>query len=110
MGGAILAFQTTTVANTAFLLAATPFLAAVMARVFLREQVPPRTWAAIAIALTGIFIMVSDGLAAGAWVGNAAGLMSAMGFAVFTVALRWRRVDDSLPCTILGGRSRLSRA
>jgi drug/metabolite transporter (DMT)-like permease len=102
MGGAILAFQTTTVANAAFLLAASPFLAALLGWLILREAVAPRTWGAIALALVGIFIMVRDGLAAGALVGNVAALVSALGFAAFSVALRWQRTADSLPASILG--------
>ena len=102
MGGAILAFQTTTIANAAFLLAASPFLAAILGWLILREAVAPRTWGAIALALLGIFIMVRDGLAGGALVGNVAALVSALGFAAFSVALRWRRVEDSLPASILG--------
>ncbi len=102
MGGAILAFQTTTIANAAFLLAASPFLAAILGWLVLREPVAPRTWGAIALALVGIFIMVRDGLAGGALVGNAAALISALGFAAFSVALRWRRTEDSLPASILG--------
>jgi drug/metabolite transporter (DMT)-like permease len=102
MGGAILAFQTTTVANAAFLLAAAPFLAAILGRIVLGEAVPPRTWGAIALALAGIFLMVRDGLASGAVVGNVAALVSAFGFAAFSVALRWRRIDDSLPVSLLG--------
>lgn len=102
MGGAIAAFQWTTVANAAFLLAASPFLAALLGRAILGETVAPRTWTAIAIALVGIFVMVREGLAAGAWLGNLAALVSALGFAAFTVALRWRRTDDSLPSVVLG--------
>lgn len=102
MGGAIAAFQWTTVANAAFLLAASPFLAALLGRAILGEAVAPRTWTAIAIALVGIFVMVREGLAAGAWLGNLAALVSALGFAAFTVALRWRRTDDSLPSVVLG--------
>ncbi len=102
MGGAILAFQTTTVANAAFLLAASPFLAAILGRLILGEAVAPRTWGAIALALIGIFLMVREGLAAGALIGNVAALVSALGFAAFSVALRWRRIEDSLPASILG--------
>ncbi|MBI1173549.1 EamA family transporter [bacterium] len=102
MGGAILAFQSTTVANAAFLFAASPFLAAVLGRAILGERVAPRTWAAIGLALVGIFVMVQDGLSGGALVGNAAALISALGFAAFTVALRWRHLDDSLPSVVLG--------
>lgn len=83
-------------------MAASPFLAAVLGRIVLGEAVAPRTWAAIAIALAGIFLMVREGLAAGAWIGNLAGLASALGFAAFTVTLRWRQLDDSLPSSVLG--------
>ncbi|MBP9182537.1 MAG: DMT family transporter, partial [Fuscovulum sp.] len=92
----------TTIANAAVLLAATPFLAAVLGRVVLGETVAPRTWGGIALALVGIFIMVRDGLAAGALLGNIAALVSALGLASFSVALRWRRTEDSLPASILG--------
>lgn len=102
MAGAIIGFQITTVANAAFLLAASPFLAAVLGRMILGEAVSPRTWMAIAIAVVGIFIMVREGLSAGAWLGNVAALAGALGFAAFTVSLRWRHIDDSLPCVIIG--------
>lgn len=102
MGGAILAFMTTNVANAAFLLAASPFLAALLGWLALGERVGTRTRGAIALALVGIFIMVREGLAAGALLGNVAALVSALGFASFTVALRWRNVADSLPAVILG--------
>ncbi len=85
-----------------FLLAASPFLAAILGWLILREAVAPPTWGAIALALVGIFIMVRDGLAGGALVGNVAALVSALGFAAFSVALRWRRIEDSLPASILG--------
>ena len=102
MAGSIAAFQTTTIANAAFLLAAAPFLSALLGRAVLRERVAPRTWAAMAVALSGIFIMVRDGLAAGALLGNVIGLIAALGFAGFTVSLRWRQVGDSLPVLVLG--------
>lgn len=102
MGGAIIAYQTTTIANAAFLFAASPFLAAILGRAVLGEPVAQRTWMAIGLALAGIFIMVRDGLSAGAWLGNIAALLAAAGFAAFTVTLRWRRIDDSLPSSVLG--------
>jgi drug/metabolite transporter (DMT)-like permease len=102
MAGAIIGFQTTTVANAAFLLAASPFLAAFLGRIILREMVSSQTWIAIAISVVGIFIMVREGLSAGAWLGNVAALVGALGFAAFTVSLRWRRIEDSLPCVIIG--------
>ncbi|MDR7126314.1 DMT family transporter [Pseudotabrizicola sp. 4114] len=102
-GGAIFAFQATTVANAVFLFSASPFLAALLGWLVLRETVRPATWAAIALAGVGMFLMVREGLAAGAMAGNVAALLSALGFASFTIALRWGRLADMLPAVVLGG-------
>jgi drug/metabolite transporter (DMT)-like permease len=101
--GAIFAIQTTTVANAVFLFSASPFLAAIFGWLILREPVRRATWIAIALAAVGMWIMVREGLAAGALAGNLAALGSAMGFAAFTLTLRWRRVDDMMPAVVLGG-------
>ncbi len=101
--GGIFAIQSTSVANAMFLFAAAPFFAAVMGWVFLREGVRKGTWAATLIALVGITIMVRDSISLGHLIGNVAALISALGFAVFTVILRWRRVNDMMPTVFLGG-------
>jgi DME family drug/metabolite transporter len=101
--GAIYSIQATTIANAVFLFAASPFFTAILAWLILREEVRPATWAAIALAMVGIFIMVREGLAAGAMAGNVAALISAMGFAIFTITLRWGRLSDMLPAVVLGG-------
>jgi drug/metabolite transporter, DME family len=100
--GAIFAIQTTTVANAVFLFTASPFVAAILGWLLLREQVRPATWAAIALAVIGMFIMVREGLAIGAMQGNIAALLSAAGFGAFSVALRWGRVADMTPAVLLG--------
>jgi drug/metabolite transporter (DMT)-like permease len=69
----------------------------------LGERVRPETWAAMAVALTGIFVMVRGDLSGGAMAGNIAALLSALGFAIFTVSLRWRGLSDTLPSVLLGG-------
>lgn len=102
-GGAITAFQITTVANAVFLFSASPFFAAVLGWLVLREPVRPATWAAIGLAVAGMFLMVREGLGTGATAGNVAALISALGFATFTVALRRGRLGDMLPATVLGG-------
>lgn len=101
--GAIFAIQATTVANAVFLFSASPFLAAALGWLILREPVRRATWLAIALAAVGMWVMVREGLAAGALAGNVAALLSALGFAAFTIALRWRKVTDMLPTVILGG-------
>jgi drug/metabolite transporter, DME family len=100
--GAIYSIQATTIANAMFLFAASPFLAALLGWAVLRERVAPRTWGSIAIALVGIYVMVREGLAGGGLVGNVAALLSALGFAAFTVTLRWGRLSDTLPSVLLG--------
>jgi drug/metabolite transporter, DME family len=100
--GAIFAIQTTTIANAVFLFTASPFVAAILGWVFLRERVRPATWVAIGLAVIGMFVMVREGLAIGALAGNVAALLSAVGFGAFSVALRWGRLSDMLPATLLG--------
>jgi len=90
--GGIFAIQSTTVANAMFLFATAPFFTAILGWIILRESVRKSTWIAIAIAGLGMVIMLREGLAVGALAGNAAAVLSAIGFAVFTIALRWRKL------------------
>ena len=101
--GGITAIQTTSVANAMLLFATAPFMTAVLGLLILREPVRKATWIAMAISLVGVAIMVAGGVALGHWFGNVAALLSALGFAVFTITLRWRRSDDTLPAVFLGG-------
>ena len=101
--GGIYAIQTTTVANAMLLFAAAPFLAAVAGWIVLREAVRRATWVAMLFAVIGIAIMVINGFAAGRLVGNLSALASAAGFAMFTIALRWGKLEDMLPAVFLAG-------
>jgi drug/metabolite transporter (DMT)-like permease len=101
--GGIYAIQTTTVANAMLLFAAAPFLAAVAGWIILREDVRRATWVAMLFAIIGIAIMVVNGVASGRWVGNLSALLSATGFAVFSIALRWGKLEDMLPAVFLAG-------
>ncbi len=101
--GGIYAIQTTTVANAMFLFASAPFLAALFGWVVLRESVRRATWVAMIFALCGIAIMVVNGISMGRLVGNLSAILSAFGFAVFTIALRWGKLEDMLPAVFLAG-------
>ena len=101
--GAIYSFQTTTVANAVLLFTASPFFAAVLGRVLLGEPVSSLTWVAIALAVLGVGVMVGGGMAGGSLIGNAAALLSALGFAGFTVTCRWGKLTNMLPAVLLGG-------
>jgi DME family drug/metabolite transporter len=101
--GGIYAIQATSVANAMLLFATAPFMAAVLGWVLLREPVRRATWIAIAVAIAGIAIMVADQSGAVALRGSLAALGSALGFAVFTVALRWGKSGEMLPAVFLSG-------
>lgn len=101
--GAIYAIQTTTIANAVFLFTASPFVAAILGWIILGERVKPWTWAAIGLAVFGMYLMVREGLAMGALQGNIAALLSAAGFGAFSVCLRWGKVGEMLPVSMLGG-------
>ncbi len=101
--GAIAALQALPVANAVFLFSAAPFLTALLGRVVLNEKVRPVTWVAIAIAGVGIWVMIGgNGIQTGTLIGHLAAIGSAMGFAVFSVALRAGRGTEMLPTVILG--------
>lgn len=101
--GIVVAIQAATVANAMFLLAAAPFLAAILGWIILREHVHAATWIAIFVAFAGVGLMVADGLSLGHLWGNIAGGVAALGYALFAVGLRWGRVGDMLPSAVLAG-------
>ena len=101
--GGILAIQTTTVANAMFLFAAAPFFAAVLGWVVLGEHVGKATWVSMVGALVGIIVMVWEGVSLGRIIGNVAALISALGFAAFTISLRWQKLEDMMPAVFLAG-------
>ncbi len=103
MSGYILSITLTTVANTLFMLAATPFIAAFLGIVLLKEKVRYSTWVAMVIALLGILVMVLEGLGSGSFLGSLFALMAASGFAVFSVSLRWRRQTPQFATIALAG-------
>ena len=101
--GGIFAIQNTSVANAMLLFATAPFLAAILGFVILREKVRAVTWFAILISLIGISIMIYDKTDGMALSGSLAALGSALGFAIFTVALRHGQAGDMLPSVFLSG-------
>jgi len=101
--GGIYSIQTTSVANAMLLFATAPFMAAVLGWIVLKEPVRAATWIAIGVALGGIAIMATDKTGGVVLTGSLAALGSALGFAVFTVALRWGRTAEMLPSVFLSG-------
>lgn len=101
--GGIFAIQNTSVANAMLLFATAPFFAAILGWLVLREKVRTFTWFAIVISFVGIGIMVYDKPHGTVLLGSLAALGSALGFAIFTVALRYGRAGDMLPSVFLSG-------
>ena len=101
--GGIFAIQNTSVANAMLLFATAPFLAAILGWLVLREKVRAITWLAILVSFFGIGIMVYDKSSGMMLLGSLAALGSALGFAIFTVALRYGRAGDMLPSVFLSG-------
>ncbi len=99
----VLAMLSTTIANVLFIFASAPFFAALLGRLILKELVPRRTWAAIAVALAGVAVMVVEGLSGGALFGNLMALVMTLAFAALAIALRRGRAVDMLPAVCLGG-------
>jgi len=93
----------TTAANTLFLLATIPFLAAFMGIVILKERIRPITWVAMTIALIGVSVMVIEGLEAGSVLGMITGFAAACGFAIFSVSLRFRKETPQFATIALAG-------
>lgn len=99
----IFALTQTTVANALFLLTTQPFIAAILGRLILGERVPRITWAAMTVALIGVGIMVSEGIALGTLRGNLMALAAAFSISGFTIALRQGKAIDMFPAVWWGG-------
>ena len=101
--GSIYAFQETSIANAAFLFATAPLITALLAWPIFNEPIYKSTWIALGLSILGILIMVSQGLSFTGFKGNIAALISALGFAGFSLSLRWGNLRNMLPAIILGG-------
>ena len=99
----IFAMTHTTIANALFVLSAAPFLAAILARLFLGEKVKRSTWLYMILASAGVAVMVGEGAKIGTLSGNLYALGAAMGFAAFTVTLRKGKAVDMTPAVCWAG-------
>lgn len=98
----VLALQHTTVANTLLFMATTPLLGGLLGWFANAEKVPPRTWAAIAVAFAGMSVIFADSAALGSWHGDAIAAANAVIVAIILVFLR-RHSRDVLPGLCLNG-------
>ena len=99
----VLSITTTTAAVTLMMLAAMPFIAAILAYIFLREKISTTTLIAMVVAAAGIIFISFDSKQSGTLFGLINGLLSSLGFAGFTVSLRWRKKVPKLTTVSVGG-------
>jgi drug/metabolite transporter (DMT)-like permease len=99
----ILSITATSAAVTLLMLAAMPFIAAILAYVFLKEKISKTTLIAITIAAAGVIFMSFDSRETGTVFGLVTGLISSLGFAGFTVSLRWRKNTPKFTTVAIAG-------
>ena len=93
----------TTAAVTLLMLAAMPFMTAILGYIFLKEKVSTTTFTAIVIAAMGIIFMAFTSRQIGTLFGLAIGLLSSFGFSIFSVSLRWRKNTPTFTTVAVAG-------
>ena len=86
----IYSITNTSAAITLLCLAAMPFFTALLAFLFLKERISLNVWISIFIATIGIIIMAFGSTGSNSIVGFIFGMLSSIGFSIFSVTLRWR--------------------
>lgn len=102
----ILALTKTTVANTLIVMSVSPLLTALLALMFLRQRIAPRTWIAIVIAFFGMLWMFAGNVQGGSKA-HLAGMLIAFGVPVaasvnFIVMKKAGQRVDLVPSVLLG--------
>ena len=93
----------TSVAVTLLCLAAMPLITALLGFIFLKEHISINTWVSIVIAVIGIIIMSLNDERIGSLMGLVFGLLSAIGFSIFSISLRWRKDTPQFTTVSLAG-------
>ncbi len=96
----IAALNNTSVARVLFILAVAPVLAALLARVFLGEEITRRTVVAMALALAGVALMLGAP-GEGNLAGDGFSFLAALAFAGMIVITRWRHDVSMAPATCM---------
>jgi drug/metabolite transporter (DMT)-like permease len=99
-GSFIAALNYASVARVLFILAVSPVLAALLARVALGEPITRRTALAMALALAGVTVMLGAP-GEGSLAGDGLAFLAALAFAVMVVITRWRHDVSMAPATCL---------
>ena len=101
--GFIFSITMTSAAVTLFMLAAMPFIAAIVGYLILGEILKKSTLIAMVIAFIGVCIMIINDSISGTALGAIIGFISATGFALYTVTIRWKPETPKFTTVVLAG-------
>jgi len=101
--GFIYSITITTAAVTLFMLAAMPFIAAIIGYFVLGELLTRSTLIAMIVAFIGVTIMIINDSLLGTALGALLGFISASCFALYTVTIRWKPETPKLTTVVLAG-------
>ena len=99
----IYSITNTSAAITLLCLAAMPFFTALLAFIFLKEQISLNVWITIIIATIGIATMAFGGKEENSLVGFIFGITASVGFSIFSVTLRWRKETPKFTTVAFAG-------
>ena len=99
----IYSITNTSAAVTLLCLAAMPFITALLGFMFLKEEISINVWVAIAIAAIGILVMAIDNTGKNTILGFIFGMISSIGFSVFSVTLRWKKDTPKFTTVAVAG-------
>jgi drug/metabolite transporter (DMT)-like permease len=99
-GSFIAALNHTSVARVLFIMAVSPVLAALLARITLGEPITRRTVVAMAAALAGLALMLGAP-GEGSLAGDGLSFLAALAFALMIVITRWRHDVSMAPASCL---------
>ena len=98
----VISIENTNVANTLIMIALAPMLSAVLSFLFLKETPDNKTWVAITVTTLSVVYIFYDALDAGDMLGNALGLLTALGLAICAVIARSAKKIDLVPAAMFG--------
>lgn len=93
----------TSASVTLLCLAAMPFITALLGFLFLKEKISISVWISIIVAASGIIIIALGNKNPSSLGGLLFGLMSALGFSIFSVSLRWQKKTPKFTTVSLAG-------
>ena len=99
----IYSITNTTAAITLLCLAAMPFFTALLGFLLLKEKISVNVWIAIFIATIGLIIIAFGNTEKNSLVGLIFGMISSIGFSVFSVSLRWRKETPKFTTVAIAG-------